>query len=108
MGTSIALSTPASMTHVANSGAYAWLSTPFFWQTFACDPNREDLPTMTSQARSADDPQAPAAVSSPNTHDAADRPAERVESLPREIGGREGLDPTRYGDWEMRGRCIDF
>ena len=28
---------------------------------------------------------------------------------PREIGGhREGLDPTRYGDWEKNGRCIDF
>jgi len=27
---------------------------------------------------------------------------------PVEIGGREGLDPTRYGDWEKNGRCIDF
>jgi hypothetical protein len=27
---------------------------------------------------------------------------------PREIGGREGLEPTRYGDWEKAGRCIDF
>jgi len=27
---------------------------------------------------------------------------------PREIGGRGGLDPTRYGDWEKSGRCIDF
>ena len=27
---------------------------------------------------------------------------------PREIGGRGGLDPTRYGDWERAGRCIDF
>jgi len=27
---------------------------------------------------------------------------------PREIGGRDGLDPTRYGDWEKAGRCIDF
>jgi len=27
---------------------------------------------------------------------------------PREIGGRGGLDPTRYGDWEKAGRCIDF
>jgi hypothetical protein len=28
---------------------------------------------------------------------------------PREIGGRaDGLDPTRYGDWEKNGRCIDF
>ena len=28
--------------------------------------------------------------------------------LHREIGGRGGLDPTRYGDWEKAGRCIDF
>ena len=26
----------------------------------------------------------------------------------QEIGGRDGLDPTRYGDWEKNGRCIDF
>ena len=27
----------------------------------------------------------------------------------KEIGGRtEGLEPTRYDDWEMKGRCIDF
>lgn len=27
---------------------------------------------------------------------------------PKEIGGRNGPDPTRYGDWEKAGRCIDF
>ena len=27
---------------------------------------------------------------------------------PKEIGGRDGPDPTRYGDWEKAGRCIDF
>lgn len=27
---------------------------------------------------------------------------------PREIGGREGPEPTRFGDWERAGRCIDF
>jgi len=28
---------------------------------------------------------------------------------PRELGGRKkGLEPTRYGDWEKDGRCIDF
>lgn len=27
---------------------------------------------------------------------------------PREIGGRKGPEPTRYGDWEKNGRCIDF
>ena len=25
-----------------------------------------------------------------------------------EIGGRKGPEPTRYGDWELNGRCIDF
>jgi len=27
---------------------------------------------------------------------------------PREIGGPKGLEPTRYGDWEQKGRCTDF
>jgi hypothetical protein len=26
----------------------------------------------------------------------------------REIGGRDGPEPTRFGDWEKSGRCIDF
>lgn len=26
----------------------------------------------------------------------------------REVGGRAGPEPTRYGDWEKNGRCIDF
>ena len=25
-----------------------------------------------------------------------------------EVGGPEGLEPTRYGDWEQGGRCTDF
>jgi hypothetical protein len=25
-----------------------------------------------------------------------------------EVGGPNGLEPTRYGDWERKGRCIDF
>ena len=27
---------------------------------------------------------------------------------PVEVGGREGPEPTRFGDWEKAGRCIDF
>lgn len=27
---------------------------------------------------------------------------------PKEIGGPKGPEPTRYGDWEKNGRCIDF
>ncbi len=32
-----------------------------------------------------------------------------VEARQKEIGGRtQGLEATRYGDWEFKGRCIDF
>ena len=26
----------------------------------------------------------------------------------KETGGPLGLEPTRYGDWERKGRCVDF
>ena len=32
------------------------------------------------------------------------QPVERAE----EIGGRGGEDPARFGDWEIKGRAIDF
>jgi len=39
----------------------------------------------------------------------ARRKAAKVEANePREIGGRGGKDPARYGDWEIKGRTIDF
>ncbi|MCC8933207.1 DUF1674 domain-containing protein [Rhizobium sp. 'Codium 1'] len=28
--------------------------------------------------------------------------------MPTEIGGRGGADPARFGDWEIKGRAIDF
>ncbi len=31
-----------------------------------------------------------------------------AQAGPKAIGGRKGPDPTRYGDWEKKGRCIDF
>ena len=27
---------------------------------------------------------------------------------PEEIGGPSGPEPTRYGDWERKGICVDF
>ena len=29
-------------------------------------------------------------------------------SLPKEFNGRGGLDPVRYGDWEVKGVASDF
>lgn len=30
------------------------------------------------------------------------------QNPPKEIGGRDGPDPVRYGDWEVGGKCVDF
>ena len=38
----------------------------------------------------------------------ARRAAAPPVDLPPEEGGPSGLEPTRYGDWEKAGRCIDF
>jgi hypothetical protein len=32
----------------------------------------------------------------------------KVGLAQKEVGGRDGHDPTRFGDWEKSGRCIDF
>ncbi len=34
--------------------------------------------------------------------------AEARRKAPREIDGRGGLDPVRYGDWEVKGLTSDF
>jgi len=31
-----------------------------------------------------------------------------VAAVVPELGGPTGPEPTRYGDWEKKGRCIDF
>jgi exopolysaccharide production protein ExoQ len=34
--------------------------------------------------------------------------AAKTPSFPPETGGPKGLEPTRYGDWERKGRAVDF
>ena len=58
--------------------------------------NEEELPSQ--RARSVQD-----AAPLPGSHST---PAPQVPL--REIGGPSGPEPTRYGDWERKGRCIDF
>jgi hypothetical protein len=36
------------------------------------------------------------------------RKAADAAKAPREIGGRSGPEPTRYGDWEVKGILSDF
>lgn len=51
--------------------------------------------------------------SSPTEKPAAGAPvakpfAKKPGAKPAEHGGPPGPEPTRYGDWEKNGRCIDF
>lgn len=36
------------------------------------------------------------------------REAAEKMHLPKELGGRKGPEPVRYGDWENKGIAIDF
>lgn len=36
------------------------------------------------------------------------REVEQAAARAKEIGGRDGLEPTRYGDWEKKGIVSDF
>ncbi|MEY4698407.1 MAG: hypothetical protein RIT14_2835 [Pseudomonadota bacterium] len=38
----------------------------------------------------------------------ARRKAAQDQTLPPELGGRDGPEPVRYGDWEKKGLAIDF
>ena len=41
--------------------------------------------------------------------EAATRKAEaQQQALPKELGGRDGPEPVRFGDWEKKGIAIDF
>lgn len=36
------------------------------------------------------------------------RRAAKALELPTELGGRDGPEPVRYGDWERKGIAVDF
>lgn len=40
--------------------------------------------------------------------EATPAPTPDTAPRPKEYGGPKGPEPTRYGDWEKGGRCIDF
>jgi hypothetical protein len=40
--------------------------------------------------------------------EAEERRKQSAPELPKELGRRKGLEPTRYGDWEKKGIVSDF
>ena len=55
--------------------------------------DREDLPAAAIRALAEAEARRQAAKSAP---------------LPKELGGRDGPEPVRYGDWEKKGLAVDF
>ena len=54
-----------------------------------------------------DKPPKPASDDTRPAAPAGKRPPQ-ADKQPEEIGGPKGPEPTRYGDWEIGARCIDF
>jgi hypothetical protein len=68
---------------------------------FAPVPNVPSVEAPASAASSSVDVRSPAKYPTPAVTSAVKN--ERVE-----IGGPKGPEPTRFGDWERNGRCVDF
>jgi hypothetical protein len=57
----------------------------------------------------SDDPKdLPAAAQRALAEAEARRKAAEGPALPTELGGRDGPEPVRYGDWERKGIAVDF
>jgi hypothetical protein len=94
MGMQSRLSTPGNASRYPAAGENGFFEAAFSGKLSPVTSNSADqVQTM----RSAE----PAAGDQPATPPATDL-------RPRELGGRDGPEPTRFGDWELRGRCIDF
>lgn len=64
-------------------------------------PDESPIPPREDPAR----PDIPEEIPQPNPDPSpSDNPPVKMQ----EYGGREGPEETRYGDWELNGKCVDF
>jgi hypothetical protein len=75
-----------------------WAWRLVFWQTLPVTPIAEEKAPIEPKATREGEEARADAVGAEGAG----------EAVAHEIGGREGPEPTRFGDWELRGRCIDF
>lgn len=67
-------------------------------------PDNPDQPDAHKQAA----PDLPPAAQRALAEAEERRRTAQAAELPKELGGRNGLDPVRFGDWEKKGIAIDF
>lgn len=65
------------------------------------DPNRPDAPPKTES-------DLPPAAQRALAEAEERRKGTKDMDLPTELGGRDGPEPVRYGDWEKKGIAVDF
>ena len=56
----------------------------------------------------SDTPDLPPAAQRALAEAEARRKVAKAAELPPELGGRDGPEPVRYGDWEKKGLAVDF
>jgi hypothetical protein len=75
-------------------------------------PDAATPPSVASAAPAPAEPSViPVTATQPADSDkSVAKPAVAADQKPRpkEIGGPKGPEPTRFGDWERDGRCVDF
>ncbi len=62
------------------------------------------LPSLSEKTKDDLPPEAQRALAEAE----ARRKAAKARPLPKELGGRDGPEPTRFGDWEKKGIASDF
>ncbi len=82
------------MTEKAGNARVTGSGKPRVWKPAATGTPPDGVPPQARKDQMASPPDAPTGG------DSTGRPVE--------IGGPPGPEPTRYGDWEKAGRCIDF
>ncbi|WP_027166836.1 DUF1674 domain-containing protein [Mesorhizobium sp. WSM3224] len=70
------------------------------------EPNKTEPVAGTGEPRRTPTPEAQRALAEAEARRQKYRAAEA--QLPKEIGGRGGKEPGRYGDWEVKGLTSDF
>ena len=70
-------------------------------------PNKRDIPAEPAPGRVLT-PEARRALAEAEARRRLADQSRAADPRPKEIGGRDGPDPTRYGDWEKDGIASDF
>ena len=70
-------------------------------------PKKRDIPAEPAPARVLT-PEARRALAEAEARRRLADQRRAADPRPKEIGGRDGPDPTRYGDWEKDGIASDF